>query len=158
MQHNRSLKNINKRPINIYANTKWNAPEVRSDLFNSLHRQEIMKFDPNANWNKEQIKPMHWDPRASWNPNTAGDVVHKRETDRLLSRFAFRGPQPANFAYGFYDRPTDDANRKCFKCGVIGHIGRNCPNAQNKGGKSRKHKKISGRSRTSHKGRNSRKN
>ena len=67
-------------------------------------------------------------------------------TDPSLSLFAFRGPPPASFAHGFYDPALNPmvpsfvshAGRRCFKCGLTGHVQRNCPN---KGGRSRKHNK-----------------
>lgn len=157
MQHN-TMHNIKKRPNNIFAETKWNRPDVHKELSKSRKRKGLMHFDPNASWNRDPIVPMHFDPSASWNSNTASDMMHRR--DLLMPQYALRGgPQPATFVHGFYDRPASvqafvpavpvrlnpaasdfvsHARRRCFKCGSTGHVQRNCPN---RGGKSRKHNK-----------------
>jgi len=160
MKHN-TMHNIKKRPINIFAETKWNGPDVHKELSKSRKRHGLMHFDPNASWNRDPIVPMHFDPSASWNSNTASDMMHRRNL--LMQQHAFRGgPQPATFVHGFYDRPAlnpsvqafvpavpvrlnpavsdfvSHARRRCFKCGSTGHVQRNCPN---RGGKSRKHNK-----------------
>lgn len=160
MLHN-TMPNIKKRPINIFAETKWNGPDVHKELSKSRKRHGLMHFDPNASWNRDPIVPMHFDPSASWNSNTASDMMHRRNL--LMQQHAFRGgPQPATFVHGFYDRPAlnpsvqafvpavpvrlnpavsdfvSHARRRCFKCGSTGHVQRNCPN---RGGKSRKHNK-----------------
>ena len=139
MEHNRA-SNIKKRPINIYADSKWNGSDVRTGSMQSLRRQGLMDFNPRASWNKEQIAPMHWNPRASWNTNTASDVMHRRLLANPFTRDA-----PVFI-------PASHANMSFMKCKKRGHMTHNCPN---RGGKSRKHKKSS---RRSNHGRKSRKN
>jgi len=90
-------------------------------------------------------------------PSGILDAVPSPLPDPSLSLFAFRGPQPATFVDGFYDRPALNPSvqavvpaaqlnpavshnrRRCSKCGAVGHVQRDCP--RNSGGKSRKHNK-----------------
>jgi hypothetical protein len=86
-----------------------------------------MVWNPSESWN-DPTPAMVWDPRESWN---AG-VPRKNTLNSDAPEFV-----PIH------------ANRRCFKCGSIGNMERNCPN---KGGKSHKYKKGGRKSHKVHKG------
>lgn len=126
MIHNRA-SNLKNLQFNPFAETRWSGPKSRKDVKSLSKKNKIMKFNPSDNWNKEEIRPMHWDPSENWNAHpTLVNMMQSQsqsQSSPSLPHTANEYVPPPHIVAAVHKHQ----NKVCLICGNTGHIKKNCP-------------------------------